>query len=127
MGLSDNYWDVQWSTGVKRAMIESAYGLFNTSGTLLAVREVLDIHSIPYDIWVDGSLRVPFTLPGTFGQPKLRYYVRVPLSVSRDGVQWKEAERTIRNYSAAVVNGRVTYKGFKLGYSRLSDPVFKST
>lgn len=127
VGLSGRYWDVQWSELVKRRMIKLAYQLINQAGTLDAVRLVLDAHEIPYDIWVDGSLRLPFNLPGTFGQPKLRFYLRVPLSILRDGKDWREAERTIRNYNAAVVNGKVTFKAFFLSYSTLGDPVFKAS
>jgi phage tail P2-like protein len=127
VGMADGYWDRQWQPDVKRKLISASHYLINHMGTTDAIRRVLDIHQIPYDIWVDGNLRVSFKLPGTFGRAKLRYYVRVPLSVSRKGKRWREVERTIKNYSAAVVSGKVTYKGFILNYSRLNDPLFKDT
>jgi len=125
VGLADEYWDTQWHPDVKRGMIAASYWLFNHIGTLAALRRVLDIQAIPYQLWQDADLRLPFTLPGKFGTPKLRYYVRVPLSVARFSPKWLEAQRSIRNYSAAVVSGKVVYQGFLLGYSTLGEPVFK--
>lgn len=127
VGLSNQFWDVTWQPSVKRAMIANAHYLFNHLGTLDTIRKVLDIHGLPYDIWTDGNLTLPFTLPGTFGKPRLRYFVRVPISVNRNGRGWMEVKRTIRNYSAAVVKGSVSHEAFRLNYSRLGDPLFRAS
>ena len=125
VGFSDRYWDVSWSDSVKRGMIQNGYWIVNHIGTLDSIRRVLDVHQIPYDIWLDGNLNLPFKLSGTFGTPSLRYFIRVTLGVGRSSKAWKEVERTIRNFSAAPVRGRVSYQGFKLGYSKLGDPMFR--
>jgi phage tail P2-like protein len=127
VGLSGDYWDVSWSEQVKRDMINNAKWLFDNVGTLAAVEKVLQIHGIPYRIWTSTSLYLPFTFPATFGKGELRYLVQLPISIVRDGKVWKEAERTIKNYSPAIVLARAEYQGFILGFSRLGDSIFYSS
>lgn len=125
VGMSDSYWNKQWDSEVKREMIANAYWLFNHQGTLDAVKRVLDIHGYTYNVWTDGDLTLPFNLPGSFGTPRLRYYIRVNIAYSRNGKEWTEALKTIRNFSAATVLGKLSYQAFQLNYSRLGDPLFK--
>jgi phage tail-like protein len=123
-GLSGNYWDVKWSVDVKRLLIALAHSLWSSRGTLRAIRQVLDIHSLEYTIWTNGALRLSFTLPATFGKDDLRLWVRMPLKYQRSTPQFKEAQRTLRNYAPAIVKSGVCFNRFYLGFSVLNDPLF---
>ena len=124
VGLNGRYWDVLWSDQVKRDMISSVAFLWRNRGTDRCIRRVLDLHGLTYDIWTDGSLKIPFTIPGTLGAALLRYYVRVPLTYHRFGLEYREAERTLRNYAPALIKARVVYRTFAVGISKVGDPLF---
>lgn len=125
VGLSGPYWDVTWTPAIKRALIAIAHTvLWRRKGTLGVIKTVLDIHGIAHDFWLDGSLLLTFALSGTFGTPKLRYFVRLPLQYLRSEREFREAERTVNNFSPAIVGARVCYERFYLGFSKLGDPLF---
>jgi phage tail P2-like protein len=124
VGLSGPYWDLKWSTAVKRQMITQAHSIWSIRGTVTALNKVLAIHGISYNLWSRGSLNLTFILPGTFGKDDFTLYIRLPLTYTRFSVGFKEAERTAKNYSGAVSKTRVVYERFYLGYSRLGEPVF---
>lgn len=125
VGFSGHFWDTRWSNPVKRDLIRASHAiLWRKRGTFEAIRAVLDIHGISYDIWTDGSLNLAFTLSGTFGSPKMRYYLRLPKTTPRVSPAFQEARRTLRLYSPAVTKSKVTYQAFYLGLSRLGDPLF---
>jgi phage tail-like protein len=124
VGLSQEYWDVKWSNDVKRQLISVAHELWSTKGTLLAISKVLDIHQLEYAFWISSSIRLSFTLPVLVGSDDLRFYVRLPLKYSRTSSEFKEAERSLRNYSAAIVDARVMYEYFYLGFSQVGEAVF---
>lgn len=125
VGMSGQYWDTTWSSSVKRAMIRLAHPvLWKNRGTEVVLRKVLDIHGIEYNIWTDGNLQLGFILPGTFGTPKLRFFLRLPLSYLRSGPVFREARRTVANFSPALVQKTVCYDRFYLGFSLLGDPLF---
>lgn len=126
VGLSGNYWDVKWSSTVKRQMITNAHSLWSSRGTLKSIKKVLDIQGLTYSIWTNGSLRLPLTLPSTFGRDDLRVYIRMPLKYQRASLEFKEASRTLRNYAPAIVKSEVVFDLFYLGFSRISDPLFSS-
>ncbi len=126
VGLSGAYWDTKWSSGVKRQMIAQAHSLWGRRGTLKAIQQVLDTHSLTYSIWTNGSLRLAFGLPTTFGRDDLRLYVRLPLVFQRTSNEFKEAARALRNYSPAIIKSAVVFERFYLGFSVLGDPVFSS-
>lgn len=126
-GLSGPYWDPKWSTSVKRLMIANAHRFWSNKGTLNTIKEVLDIHSLDYTIWTNGALRVPFAIPAVFGRDDLRLYVRLPLIYQRLSTQFKEAQRTVRNYAPAVVGTKVCFERFYTGFSYIGDPVFLDT
>lgn len=125
VGLSGQYWDRTWSSLVKRQMIRLAHPvLWKQRGTDTVLRTVLDIHEISYNIWTDGNLQLPFVLSGTFGTPKLRFYLRLPITYPRSGPVFREARRTVANFSPALVQKGVCYDRFYLGFSLLGDPLF---
>lgn len=127
VGLSDSYYDPQWSSDVKRQMIRLSHKtLWAKKGTLECIKAVLDAHNLKYDIWTDGVNVLPFTLPISLGTPRLRFYIRLENTYNRKGKQWLEAERTLMNFCPAVVKGTVSYKAFILGASVIGDPVFNN-
>lgn len=124
VALADDYWQPQWSESVKRQMIANVSRLLKRRGTYEAVRTVLAIHDIDYRLWASTALLMPFAMPRSFGSDDLRYYLRLPLKYARLGAEFKEAQRTLRNWSAAFVRSAVCYEYFYCGYSILGDPMF---
>jgi phage tail P2-like protein len=125
VGLSDEFYYPEWSPEVKRAMIAASLSLlWPYRGTLKALRTVLDIHSIDYDIWQPGELVLPFRLPGEFGTGGAEYYIRLPLRYQRSSLQWAEARRTLDNFGTFGIRSGVVYKAFYVGFSRLGEPLF---
>lgn len=126
-GLSGSFWDNSWSDQTKRTFIKEAHStLWRYRGTTKALRFVLDTHKINYELWLDGDLRLTFQMPKQFATSQLRFFIRIPFTVSRDSWQWKEAERTARNFAPAVVGYRVCHELFRVGFSKLGDPMFKT-
>ena len=126
-GLSGPYWDPKWTIAVKRLMIANAHKFWSNKGTLQTIKDILDIHSLTYSIWTNGALRVPFAIPAVFGRDDLRMYIRLPLVYQRISPQFKEAQRTARNYAPAVVGTKVCFERFYTGFSYVGDPVFLDT
>jgi len=124
VGFSGAYWDNSWSVGVKRAFITEAHSLWRNKGTEATIRKVLGFHAIQYDMWMQTNLTIPFVIPGLFSKKSLKYYIRLPITYARVSTQWREAERTIKNFSPTVVESKVCYNAFILGYSVLGEPVF---
>lgn len=125
VGLSGQYWDVSWSNPVKRDLIRVAHPvLWSKRGTQETIETILNIHQIKHDIWLDSNLRLSFKMPGTFGSPRCRFYVRLGKQYSRSGLQFREAQRTLRNFAPAVVKHKAVYKRFYLGLSKIGDPMF---
>lgn len=124
VGMSKEYWDIQWSEVVKRQMIALAPFLWKNRGTLRSISAVLGVHGMTYRYWTDGSLRVPFPIGSKIGSSTLRIYVRLPLTYHRHGVEFREAQRTLNNYSPAVIESAVVYDKFYVGFSRVGEPVF---
>lgn len=124
-GLSGSYWDTEWSAQVKRSLIAASHNyLWANRGTLDVIKFVLDTHGIDYDIWQDGSSVIPFKMPRAFGANRLRFFVRLPLAYDRTSRQWREVERSLRNFAPAVVQNRVCYQGFKMGFSVVGEAMF---
>lgn len=123
-GLSGQYWDTGWTVSVKRVLIEKAHTFWASKGTIGCIKAVLDIHQIPYKIWNRGSLQVPFTLPGIFGVDDLTLYIQLPLAYQRSSPQWKETQRTLYNYGAAVIKSQVVFDAFYVGFSVIGEPIF---
>ena len=124
VGLFGVYYDTQWSSAVKRDFIASVGTLFSTRGTRSCIEQVLSIHGYQYSIWLSGALTLPVKLPGTFGSNNLSFFLRLPIQYQYRGKEWREAERTLRNYAPAVVQSSVTYDRYYLGFSRLGQPLF---
>jgi phage tail P2-like protein len=124
VGMSGPYWDTTWTPAVKRAHIGAAFRWWRERGRLSVLREVLDTHGFPYQLWQDGDLRLPVTLSRPFAQNRLRVYIRLPLQYSRTSGQWREAQRSARNWLPAGVRSGVCYQGFLVGFSVLGDPLF---
>lgn len=124
VGLSGNYWDTNWAQGVKRKMIKAAHSLWSKRGSLEAIREVLGIHEIPYSFWSQGSLVVPFNVPGTFGVDDMTLYLRMPLTFSRTSRTWIEAQRTLKNYAPVMTKATLGYDFFYVGFSIIGERVF---
>lgn len=127
VGMSGPYWDIEWSSEVKRAMIRHAHGtLWPSKGTKVALNLILRIHNLPSELWTDGDLRLSFPLGGIMGKPKLRFYLRVPLEIPRGSRKWNEVERTRRNWAPAIVLSQVCYERFYLEFSQIGEPLFSS-
>lgn len=125
VGLSDQFWAEDWTTAVKRAMIAAApVSLWPFRGTMKALRAVLDIHGLDYEIWRPGVLTLPFPLPGSFGNAGTEFYIRLPLRYQRSSLQWQEAVRSLENFGLFGTRSDVVYQAFYLGFSRVGDPLF---
>jgi P2-related tail formation protein len=126
VGLTGAYWSTGWSQAVKVAMIQAAHPvLWPNKGTFYVIEYVLStIHGLTYTLWQQSQLVMPFSMPATFGTNNLLYYVQLPLTYSRYGSQWKEAQRTINNFSPACVQGKVSHDKFYCGFDVLGDPMF---
>ena len=124
VGFSGPYWDTQWQETPKRALVRDSHWLWANRGTLKAIARVLNIHQVQHDLWLSGVLRLSFGLPGRFGTPSPRVYLRLPKQYPRAGAAFGEAERTRRNWVPAVIRSKVTYERFYLGFSRVGDPLF---
>lgn len=125
VGMSGEYWDVTWSSQVKRGFIrEASRFLWPKRGTLAALRKVLAIHGLDYYIWQDSGLRFSFKMPGTFGTPRFRIFLQLDLKYNREGREFKEVERTARNWLPACLKQKVQYKKFYMGFSKLGDSMF---
>lgn len=125
VGLSDEFWYSEWTEPVKRAMIAASLSvLWPLRGTMKALRTVLDIHSLDYDIWRPGALVLPFDLPGEFGTGGPEFYIRLPLDYQRSSQQWAEAVRTLQNFGLFGARSGVVYRRFYLGFSRIGEPLF---
>lgn len=126
-GLSgEPYWDAQWSGDVKRSILLQQQYLRKYKGTLRVIRAVLDIHSITYQLYVDGQLTMPFTFPGVMGTGLMRFFVLMPQNTARASSVWREAVRTLTAYCPAVTQSMVAYRGFTLNISRLGEPMMSS-
>lgn len=126
VGLAGAYWDTAWSPQIKRDLIKLSHPvLWKRKGTLDCIRRVLGTHQIQHQIWQESRLQMPFAMPGRFGTPTLRYCVQLPLKYRRSSQEWKEAARTVRNYSPAITKAQVCYEAFYLGFSKLGDPMFR--
>jgi phage tail P2-like protein len=125
VGLSGSYWDIEWSSSVKRAMITEAHRNWGRRGTIDSIRGILDIHGFEYKLWTSSSLRLSFTLPATFGSDNLRLFIRLPLRYQRTSKEFKEAGRTLRNYAPVLIEAKEVFDGFYLGFSKIGDPLFK--
>lgn len=127
-GLSGSYWDTEWPIQVKRTLIANSHTvLWSKKGTLECIQFVLNAHGLLHSIWTDGDLVLPFPMPGIFGEAQLRFFVRLPVKYNRKAKEFREVERTIRNFSPAIVDAQVCYDVFRLGISRLGEPMFPDT
>lgn len=124
VALSGDYWDNGWTEGTKRALIAAAPDLWSQLGTLETIRRVLDTHGIPHKVWTDGSLTVPFEFPGVFGGEEWVFFIQLDIRYARSSPEFREAERTLRNFGPAGARSRVTYDHFYPGYSAWDDPMF---
>ena len=126
-GLSGSYWDNSWAEPVKRLMIKIAHSvLWNFRGTTYALKTVLQIHGLTFDVWLDGVSNLTFQIPQKMANPKLRFFIRLPVDYARNGKQWREAERTARNFAPAIVGYKVCHEYFRLGFSQVGEPMFKA-
>lgn len=125
VGLSGEYWDKSWSDPVKRTFIKSAHPLlWSKRGTIDVISFILKTHGLAYQIWTDADLTMSFTMSATFGTTKLRFFVRLPVAYPRKGLEFREAQRTLRNFAPAVVQNKACYDYFRLGLSDWGDPMF---
>lgn len=128
VGLSGAYWDIQWDTEVKRTLIKNAHSkLWRLRGTFHVIAFVLDTHRIRHLLWTDGESVLSFRMPKTFGSAKLRFYLRLPIDYHRNGLEFREAQRTLRNYAPAIVEHKAVYEQFFCGFSKLGEPMFNRT
>lgn len=111
VGLSGEYWDDDWSESVKRSMIANAFSWWERLGTLATFQAVLTVHGITNTVWQPGLSNA-------------RVYTGLPLSYIRDGEEWRETERTVRNFLPVTSRNIVSFDKFYLGFSAIGDPVF---
>ena len=126
VGMVHPYYSLKWSDSVKRKAIAGASAIFSNRGTLKGLSLAMDIHDIQYSIYTSDDLRLPFTFTATtrFGLISQTVYVRLPLAYQRNGSQFLEATRAVRNYTAIVTPVLATYDAFYLDFSVFGDPLF---
>lgn len=125
VGYSGSFWRSLWPPDLKRALIAEAHTyIWPHRGTLQVIRRLLFLFGINADIWQAGTLTLPFTLPARFGGTPMRFFVRLDITHRRSERKWKEAEGILENYAPAFVRHAVVYDRFKLGFSKLGDPLF---
>jgi hypothetical protein len=124
VGLSGDYWDTKWTPAVKRSYLTNFKYLWDNRGTFASLQRAFEIHEYPFKIWKRGSIRLPFRIPKPFGREDLRFFVRLPVSYTRSGTDFKTVEKLTRNFTSVVARGRVVYNRFYLGRSVLGEPFF---
>lgn len=127
-GLSgEPYWDIKWSTAVKRAILLNEHFLRKFKGSYSVIKKVLAIHGISYHLYTDGELIMPFAFPGTFGTGLMRFFILLPTNIPRTSTVWLETVRTLRAYAPAYTFNMVAYQGFYLGLSHLGEPMVSAS
>lgn len=125
-GLSGKFWDNTWKETTKRSLIKNSHSvLWQYRGTSKPIKFVLDAHGISHVLWTDGSTNLSFNLPKKLATPRLRFFLRLPLTYARDNWAWKEAKRTVANFAPAVAKYSVCHDKFYLGFSQLGEPLFR--
>lgn len=111
VGMSGEYWDLDWSEAVKRSMITNSFTFWENLGTLQTFTDVLDIHGLTYRVWQPGL-------------SNSRVYTGLPLTSVRNGAEWVETQRTVRNFLSVTTRNVVSYDQFYIGFSVIGEPVF---
>lgn len=124
LGVSED-WDVRWSEAIKRNYLRAVPDIYSHRGTLYAINRVLSILQLSSEVWTDGQLVMSFTLPGTFGTRLMRIYYRVGLDILRNSYQWLQIERVRRNWTPALIDSRLCFRHFYLGFSQFGEPMFR--
>jgi hypothetical protein len=124
VGLTGGYWSTAWSLSTKRSMVKNAHQLWRTMGTEAAISLALTSVGVTgAKFWLRRRLSVLFKVPARLYSQNLKFYLTLPFPNSRAGYTWLEAERALRNFKPAIVDGSVCYNKFILGYSRVGDPI----
>jgi hypothetical protein len=104
VGLTDQYWNKTWSATVKRNMVNNAHLFWRYLGTKACISAVMTCMGINHTIWQRPGLTIPFP-------------------TKRASYPWIEAENILRLYSPVITESKVCYSKFKLGYSKVGDPI----
>lgn len=123
-GWSDEYWDTLWKPSVKRLLIALSNTIWKGLGQKQTLELVLTTHGVINRIWASQSLQLPFVMPGKLDTPKGVLYIRLPLKYLRNSLEFREAERTRKNFVPCVIRSQTTYEYFYVGYSALGEPMF---
>lgn len=125
VGFSDSYWNTLWPNEVKRELIRQAHiNIWPKRGRVDLLKWLIDLLALPVKIWTSQPIVLRVKLPAKFGSHNYKLYLRVPISYSRGMTDWNEVEKLRQNYLPATTLSRTVYQTFKLGYSKVGEPVF---
>lgn len=127
VGMVPPYYSTSWTVPVKRSIIAAANEIFRNRGTFKGLDNAIKPHNFTYDVFSSNDLRLPFTFDGTntrFGSVTDSVFIRLPLSYTRQGYEFREAKRAIVNYTSIVTPTKACYDRFYIGFSEIDDPIF---
>lgn len=125
-GYTEDYWDATWEESWKRQLIRQAFvSIWPGKGSQAVLQEILEIFEIPHDLWQGSRFVLNETLlPATLGQPEWRYFIRLNLSLNRNGPEFKLARRVNRLFGPAYCETGVVYEQFYCDFSVCGEPLF---
>lgn len=126
VGMVQPYYSSSWSVPVKRKAIQWANTIFRLRGTTPGISKALSIHGFDYSIRTTDDLKLPFTFGAStskFGTKSSTAFITMPLTYTRNGYEFKEANRVVDNYSSVVNPLRPCYDRFYIGFSVFDDPL----
>lgn len=126
VGFSGEFWDAGWTPEIKRTLITNAHPrIWPERGRLDLIYWLIGVLGLDVLPWSSQPLVLPLKLPSKFGSHAYKVFLRVPFHYSRGMKLWNDVERLRRNYLPATTLSRTVYTTFKLGYSKVGEPVFK--
>lgn len=123
-GYTEQYWSLIWSNEVKRNILKLGMQYWQIRGTKNALDQWLSAINIRCIIWTGSVLQLPFTMPKQMGTRRNKVVFRLPLSTRRGSYEWLEAVRMQQNLTPVMTPSRVGYETFKVGFSKLGEPMF---
>ena len=123
-GFSDSYWSFLWSNEVKRNILKLGIKYWQILGTKEALELWLAALNIPCSIWSGSVLTLPFKMSAKLGTRRNKVVFRLPISETRSSYTWLEAVRMSNHHVSVSIPSRVGYETFRLGFSKLGEPMF---
>jgi hypothetical protein len=110
----------------KRAIASQANWIWSNKGTQEVLEYIIAAVGLSAAIWLadDGTFDVDNLDEISFGEPQYQYFIQVPFSYDRDGVNFRLVEKINRLYGPIVCDSVVCYDGIYLDYSEFGDAFF---